>query len=425
MKLSNYIMEQDINDVSVMDIYSEQTLAEFNVASALADAYIKQTMMLEYAANIEDVSEDFIQEATDGTKKKFPNVFKAVWETLKSAVKFIISKITGFFTKIKLKFQKKKIETAVVTVAKQENIPVEEAKTKILMPVRESTLEKCMEAYEIYRKVFFYGGNANDTAGDMNNTYDGMNTNLLSLLDDITRRASDPDRLIDYNMFPGVKNACETIKTKLSVLKDFNETGLNEEIKKAEAEYNKILEKRKRHAEHLEDAKKNGIKVKKSSSEYISYPGQTKGTAQMETLWFPFVLVDETPQAKSFTTAEKMMNFIDLLQKDADTINRLNAEFNKRIDAISRLLNAPKTTTDEFGTETPTNRPQSVDMFNDEMRMIADVAKEAVNVSTKFLTTVEQIFGVTLSNVVKKEQQDAVYAPYKSTAKEFDVNDYR
>ena len=78
MKLSNYIMEQDINDVSVMDIYSEQALAEFNVASALADAYIKQTMMLEYAANIEDVSEDFIQEATNGTKKKFPNVFKIV-----------------------------------------------------------------------------------------------------------------------------------------------------------------------------------------------------------------------------------------------------------------------------------------------------------------------------------------------------------
>lgn len=50
MKMSDYILEQDISSASVMDIELAQSYAEMSVATALMECYLKQEAIMEYAS---------------------------------------------------------------------------------------------------------------------------------------------------------------------------------------------------------------------------------------------------------------------------------------------------------------------------------------------------------------------------------------
>ena len=68
MTLDNYIMESEINDATVGDIYVEQALAEMEVAYALASSYAKDAMFVEYMAElygVDVIQEGYYQEADD------------------------------------------------------------------------------------------------------------------------------------------------------------------------------------------------------------------------------------------------------------------------------------------------------------------------------------------------------------------------
>lgn len=379
MKLSNYIMEQDINDVSVMDIYSEQALAEFNVASALADAYIKQTMMLEYAANIEDVSEDFIQEATDGTKKKFPNVFKIVGKAIVSAVMFVVRKIQEFFTKIKLKFTKNRLEKAVKEGEKTGD--------EFLIPVREETLKKCADAYMNFRACVLNIDKGNvpyePSTIHPGNTSVGKQ-NLIELLDVYTRWAKNPNNYIGNNSVTDVDKLCESIRNKIKMIEQFDLQNL---IKKDNEDYKKALEKAKAHAEYEAERKAkaaeffNNAMLKKSQT--------------------------DTATAESFATAQAALNFVKLLEKDAATINSVTKVINDRVKSIQKQLDSDAMTASATGELTPTEyRAVGVDKYGIEMKAIADVSKEFVNATIKLMNNLSKIFGVDLT--VKGVDTDAL-----------------
>lgn len=399
MKLSNYIMEQDINDVSVMDIYSEQALAEFNVASALADAYIKQTMMLEYAANIEDVSEDFIQEATDGTKKKFPNVFKIVGKAIVSAVMFVVRKIQEFFTKIKLKFTKNRLEKAVKKGEKTGD--------EFLIPVREETLKKCANAYMNFRACVL-----NIDIGKVpyepstihpGNTSVGKQ-NLIELLDVYTRWAKNPNYYIGANSVTEVDKLCESIRNKIKMIEQFDLQNL---IKKDNEDYKKALEKAKAHAEYEAERKAKAAEVEDSLRKLDKNPKMDEITPEFFNNAMLKKSQTDTATAESFATAQSALNFVKLLEKDAATINSVTKVINDRVKSIQKQLDSDAMTASATGELTPTEyRAAGVDKYGIEMKAIADVSKEFVNATIKLMNNLSKIFGVDLT--VKGVDTDAL-----------------
>lgn len=106
--LSDYIMEQDVSTASCDDIYFEQLAAEINVHAALANAYAKQVIMLEYTMEADGASDT----KTEKKSNKFVQFFKNIWEGLKNIFKFIKDKIVAFFRAIKQKFSKKALDEA-------------------------------------------------------------------------------------------------------------------------------------------------------------------------------------------------------------------------------------------------------------------------------------------------------------------------
>lgn len=399
MKLSNYIMEQDINDVSVMDIYSEQALAEFNVASALADAYIKQTMMLEYAANIEDVSEDFIQEATDGTKKKFPNVFKIVGKAIVSAVMFVVRKIQEFFTKIKLKFTKNRLEKAVKEGEKTGD--------EFLIPVREETLKKCADAYMNFRACVLNIDRGNvpyePSTIHPGNTSVGKQ-NLIELLDVYTRWAKNPNDYIGDNSVTEVDKLCESIRNKIKMIEQFDLQNL---IKKDNEDYKKALEKAKAHAEYEAERKAKAAEVEDSLNKLNKNSKMDEITPEFFNNAMLKKSQTDTATAESFATAQAALNFVKLLEKDAATINSVTKIINDRVKSIQKQLDSDAMTASATGELTPTEyRAAGVDKYGIEMKAIADVSKEFVNATIKLMNNLSKIFGVDLT--VKGVDTDAL-----------------
>lgn len=390
MKLSNYIMEQDINDVSVMDIYSEQALAEFNVASALADAYIKQTMMLEYAANIEDVSEDFIQEATDGTKKKFPNVFKIVGKAIVSAVMFVVRKIQEFFTKIKLKFTKNRLEKAVKEGEKTGD--------EFLIPVREETLEKCANAYMAFRANVLNLDNR-DVPYEPSTIHPGNTSvgkqNLIELLDVYTRWAKNPNYCIGHKSVTEVDKLCESIRNKIKIIEQFDLQNL---IKKDNEDYKKALEKAKAHAEYEAERKAKSAEVEDSLRKLDKNPKMDEITPDFFNNAMLKKSQTDTATAESFATAQAALNFVKILEKDAATINSVTKIINDRVKSIQKQLDSDVMTASATGELTPTQyRASGVDKYGIEMKAIADVSKEFVNATIKLMNNLSKIFGVDLT----------------------------
>lgn len=395
MKLSNYIMEQDINDVSVMDIYSEQALAEFNVASALADAYIKQTMMLEYAANIEDVSEDFIQEATDGTKKKFPNVFKIVGKAIVSAVMFVVRKIREFFTKIKLKFTKNRLEKAVKEGEKTGD--------EFLIPVREETLKKCADAYMNFRAYVLNIDKGNvpfePSTIHPGNTSVGKQ-NLIELLDVYTRWAKNPNDYIGDNSVTEVDTLCESIRNKIKMIEQFDLQNL---IKKDNEDYKKALEKAKAHAEYEAERKAKAAEVEDSLSKLNKNSKMDEITPDFFNNAMLKKSQTDTATAESFATAQAALNFVKLLEKDAATINSVTKIINDRVKSIQKQLDSDTMA----ASGTPSEyRVAGVDKYGIEMKAIANVSKEFVNATIKLMNNLSKIFSVDLT--VKGVDTDAL-----------------
>lgn len=121
MTLDNYIMESEINDATVGDIYVEQALAEMEVAYALASSYIKDSMYVEYLAEMNGMDVQTYMESGDDTdlsdKKSIGERIKsgasAVGKFFKSIAVAILTALSNFWhfiTEKSLKTCIKKLE---------------------------------------------------------------------------------------------------------------------------------------------------------------------------------------------------------------------------------------------------------------------------------------------------------------------------
>lgn len=113
--LSDYIMEQTVSPASCEDIAMEQGLAEMQVYTALANAYAKQIMMLEYAAEYTMEADDETATTTATEEKKtskFKEFWRTIWEGIKKAIFWLRDRFVDFGKWIKGKFNKKSIEKA-------------------------------------------------------------------------------------------------------------------------------------------------------------------------------------------------------------------------------------------------------------------------------------------------------------------------
>ncbi len=108
MKMSDYILEQDISSASVMDIELAQSYAEMSVATALMECYLKQEAIIEYASC--DASEfGVFMEAGDGKstdKAKFTDVIKNTWHKV---INWITSVAKSLYYAIAKKSPKKSL----------------------------------------------------------------------------------------------------------------------------------------------------------------------------------------------------------------------------------------------------------------------------------------------------------------------------
>ena len=111
IKMSDYLLEQEISTASCNDILLEQAAAEIEVSSALIDAYCKQAVMLEYAYMEETESE------SEEKSEKKPGIFKKMGEAIKKFFSGIFSflrglwdKVVGFFRHTKVDHMVKKLD---------------------------------------------------------------------------------------------------------------------------------------------------------------------------------------------------------------------------------------------------------------------------------------------------------------------------
>lgn len=133
MTLDNYIMESEINDATVGDIYVEQALAEMEVAYALASSYIKDSMYVEYLAEMNGMDVQTYMESGDDAdlsdKKSIGERIKsgasAVGKFFKSIAVAILTALSNFWhfiTEKSLKTCIKKLEQ--YDTGKMWNLPV-------------------------------------------------------------------------------------------------------------------------------------------------------------------------------------------------------------------------------------------------------------------------------------------------------------
>ena len=99
--LENYVLENEISDVTIMDVYAEQAIAEMNVISSLLDCYCKQEMIQEYTSTdgsefgvfMEGEKWDKFKSGASETWNKFKDFLKGAAEAFIVAVQTVIAKI--------------------------------------------------------------------------------------------------------------------------------------------------------------------------------------------------------------------------------------------------------------------------------------------------------------------------------------------
>ena len=120
IKISDYIMEQEISNASVDDIELARCFAEMEVISAMINCYAKQEIITEYTST--DISEFGIFQEADGaeeagseeagsedTKKKKDNLFKRAGQGFINLLKKLGEMIVAFFAKFKFKSLKERV----------------------------------------------------------------------------------------------------------------------------------------------------------------------------------------------------------------------------------------------------------------------------------------------------------------------------
>lgn len=137
MTIQNFILEQEIGTSDVVDVYIEQALSEMEVACAIAESYMKQEILLEYATEtgstvyMEDEFSTGMAEGkdqgkdADWAKPKFKdraksafknagkNIKKAIAAAIK-AVRLAFFKVYDFFTKVNFGKLRDKVKYANV-----------------------------------------------------------------------------------------------------------------------------------------------------------------------------------------------------------------------------------------------------------------------------------------------------------------------
>lgn len=145
IKLSDFIMEQEVSTASCEDIVLEQLQAEIDVASKVASAYCKQLLMLEYAM----YQEEDTQTATETQDKKDTKDrwYKTAWEAVKRFFTSIGKAIAGFFTGIWNKFfAKDKLSAATKACQKMMNASPEDLERLGLNDINILSLEVRFDA---------------------------------------------------------------------------------------------------------------------------------------------------------------------------------------------------------------------------------------------------------------------------------------
>lgn len=106
IKLSDYIMEQNVSMAECSDIVLEQLQAEIDVNLAIADAYAKQILMMEYASDYVQEADDSTTNTTEKKDGKFKTFWKTIWKAIKGFFSAIGQKISAFWEWIKMKLGK-------------------------------------------------------------------------------------------------------------------------------------------------------------------------------------------------------------------------------------------------------------------------------------------------------------------------------
>ena len=191
IKISNYIMEQEISDASVDDIELARCYAEMQVVSALIGTLAKQELIAEHTST--DVSEfDIFQEdgetdgesylpaevadksdkSDEGKSKKKGNIFKRAWNGFCQLMTRIGEGIIKFFSRFKFKSLMERVQ--------------ESDKTKYLMS---ANIYKAIYKFEELLALYSQFGDLLNDVGDR-----GAITTDKSKYDEILEKLNDIER---------------------------------------------------------------------------------------------------------------------------------------------------------------------------------------------------------------------------------------
>lgn len=240
--LENYIMESEINDSTVGDIYVEQAMAEMEVAYALANSYMKDAMYVEYMAEMNNVdAETFMEaaaDAVDGTGKmsigeKIKSGASSVGRFFIAIGRAILTAITNFWhflTERSLKSCIKKLDAMPEMTWKfpvgvfRDNERIIELSNEFCDIVKKGCVDKVIER-EAFKDVLHRLSDPNAKMRDLNETRMKVG-NMVEIETSELR-----EKLIRWTSTEVKKQISDAIKAYKALIKYIEDTQKNELVK--------------------------------------------------------------------------------------------------------------------------------------------------------------------------------------------------
>jgi len=218
IKLSDYIMEQEVSTASCDDILMEQAFAEMDVASKLFSAYHKQLLMTEMAVGY--AMESDASTTSSETKEKW---YKRAWSAIVSFFKGVGKWFATQFGKIRDLFRKNKTvidkaasamndETLAAAVTEEFNNSITEVKgTSDISP---STVLYLLIYSPIFAEIDGKEGKINAVLGAFEELVKILKEGDMARLADFTERDNGPS---DYDdVLTGLKELEDIIEKSKS-----------------------------------------------------------------------------------------------------------------------------------------------------------------------------------------------------------------
>lgn len=348
VKLSDYIMEQEVSTASCDDIVCEQLQAEINVLTALTNACVKECMMFEYATVYQEEDEE-----TTKKPSKIREFFGNIWEKICKIASAIATWFSTKFANIKAKFNEKRMKKAREKALQLEREGSPEEKAQLAAQIVTETGFVSTKYLTAGAKVF------KDAIDEYLKFASGLRDLFEQWVDDIAREkmtADDSKKAIMDKLKETAEKAKEAVDKGKSVIDKFTKKSgetvgathtedqwkdlfefLTNDNSELEADLDDITEKLK--------AIQSEIKVAKNKSDYIVASRKSKMSKENYEKWRAqnMEIASDTIRDEHPEIANTIVKELSKLNTSiVDVVGQYNSSLDKFVNSVTKNVIAIK-----------------------------------------------------------------------------------